>query len=116
MTTGFGVKGLNSAFGMQRCDAFAHAHVQYGCTALWLACRYEHEAANSSGLLDTAMGMGAREHAGESGWQAGADAGSDLCEFDFDAAGVPQPRSTKDLFTEDGLGSFAGNSSLGPLA
>ena len=30
---------------MQRCDAFAHPHVQDGCTALWLACDNKHEAA-----------------------------------------------------------------------
>ena len=30
---------------MQRCDAFAHSHVQNGCTALWLACYYKHESA-----------------------------------------------------------------------
>ena len=28
-----------------RCDALAHAHVQYGCTALWLACANKHEGA-----------------------------------------------------------------------
>ena len=28
-----------------RCDALAHAHVQDGCTALWLACENKHEAA-----------------------------------------------------------------------
>ena len=27
------------------CDAFAHTHVQDGCTALWLACNNKHEAA-----------------------------------------------------------------------
>ena len=28
-----------------RCDALAHTHVQYGCTALWLACANKHEGA-----------------------------------------------------------------------
>ena len=28
-----------------RCDALAHAHVQRGCTALWLACANKHEGA-----------------------------------------------------------------------
>ena len=26
-------------------DAFAHTHVQNGCTALWLACANQHEGA-----------------------------------------------------------------------
>ena len=28
-----------------RCDALAHAHVQWGCTALWVACANKHEGA-----------------------------------------------------------------------
>ena len=32
-------------YGHARCDALAHAHVQDGCTALWLACAKKHEGA-----------------------------------------------------------------------
>ena len=43
-----------------RCDALAHAHVQDGRTALWLACAKKHagaaaelmEATNLAGALD----------------------------------------------------------------
>ena len=45
-------------------DAFAHIHVQRGCTALWLACDNGHEeaatelmeATKSAGALDLQVG------------------------------------------------------------
>ena len=47
-----------------RCDALAHAHVQNGCTALWLACFCKHEGAAAelmeatkrAGALDVQVG------------------------------------------------------------
>ena len=47
-----------------RCDALAHAHVQDGCTALWLACVNKHEGAAAelieatklAGALDNVVG------------------------------------------------------------
>ena len=49
-------------------DAFAHTHVQNGCTALWLACASKHEATAAALMEATKLADALDLQVGHEAW------------------------------------------------